>query len=87
MVWSYVSLKNGAMAAIDPGILAGMAIMQGAKVGQKLVEEKMNQPKVVEMTTQEKVTEAKGSKPEVVVTTVEAKLSQPPVSNQQVGGS
>lgn len=86
VVWSYVSIKNGAMAAIDPGILAGMAIMQGAKVGQKLVEEKMNQPRIVEKITEEKVIEAKGSKPEVVVTKVEEKVSQPPTSNQQPRG-
>ncbi len=82
-VWTYISVKNGTIAQIDPGVLAGMAIMQGAKVGQKLVEEKMNQPKVIETITAEKVTEAKGSKPEVVVTVVEEKVSQPPVSNQQ----
>ena len=85
-VWTYVSIKNGAMAAIDPGILAGMAIMQGAKVGQKLVEEKINQPRVVEKITEEKVIEAKGSKPDVIITTVEEKVSQPPTSNQQLRG-
>jgi hypothetical protein len=86
VVWSYVSIKNGAMAALDPGILAGMAIMQGAKVGQKMVEEKMNQPKVTETTTEERVTEAKGSKPEVVVTTVEEKVSQPQIVNREGNG-
>ncbi len=76
-VWTYVSIKNGALAAIDPGVLAGMAIMQGSKVGQKILEEKMHQPTVKEKTTEETITEAKGSKPEVIVTTTEEKSSTP----------
>jgi hypothetical protein len=39
-VWTYVSFKQGQLAAIEPGVLAGMGIMQAGKVGQKLVEGK-----------------------------------------------
>ena len=74
-VWAYVSIKNGAMAAIDPGILAGMAIMQGAKVGQKLVEEKVLQPRVTEKKIEEKLVEGRGLNQEVIVTTTEEKSS------------
>lgn len=39
-VWTYVSLHQGTMQALDPALLAGLAIMQGGKVGQKLAEAK-----------------------------------------------